>query len=116
LNEKENAMMSERIIARHDPKKNRSPDPENGSPGAVATATGADRKAGVLKEAPENYLSFADFVQSESATVIYHGQKLIGTIIRQNGWYDAFDLHRRCLGSFRNRIDAIRAVRRGAVS
>ena len=109
-------MMSERIIARHAPKKNRPPDPENGSPGTVATVTGADRKVGVLKEAPAKYLSFAGFVQAETAAVVYVGQKLIGTIIKHDGWYDAFDLQRRCLGSFRKRIDALRALHCGGVS
>jgi hypothetical protein len=82
----------------------------------VGTARGADRKADVLKEASDKYLNFASLVQAKSATVIYDGQKLIGTIIRQNARYDAFDLHRRCLGSFRKHIDAVHAVRRGAVS
>jgi hypothetical protein len=82
----------------------------------VGTARGADRKADVLKEAPAKYLSFTSLVQSETAAVVYDGQKLIGTIIKRDGRYDAFDFHRRCLGSFRKRIDAIRAVRCGAVS
>jgi hypothetical protein len=82
----------------------------------VATATGADRKAGVLKEAPSNYLNFSSLVQSESASVVYYGQKLIGTIIKHDGQYDAFDLQRRRLGSFRNRIDAIRALLCGGAS
>jgi len=81
----------------------------------VATATGAKRKPDVLKETSTNYLSFPLFVQSESAAVIYYGQEIIGTIIKHGGQYDAFDLHRRCLGTFRKRIDAIRALRCGSV-
>jgi hypothetical protein len=80
----------------------------------VGTARGADRKE--LEGTPERYLSFACFVEAASAAVIYDGQHLIGTIIKRAGQYDAFDLHRRCLGSFRKRIDAIRAIRCGAVS
>jgi hypothetical protein len=82
----------------------------------VGTARGADRKADVLKEASDKYLNFASLVQADSATVIYDGQTIIGTIIKHGGRYDAFALSRRCLGSFRKRIDAIRAIRCGAVS
>lgn len=103
-------MMSERIIARHDPKKNRPPDPENGSPGAVAAATGAGRKADILKEASAKYLNFAALVQAESATVVYDGQKLIGTIIKHDARYDAFDAVGRCLGNFSTRADATRSI------
>jgi hypothetical protein len=90
------------------------PDPENGSPAAVGTARGAE--AGVLKEAPAKYLNFAALVQAEAATVIYDGQQLVGTIIKIDGRHDAFDLSRRCLGSFQKRIDAVRAIRGGAAS
>lgn len=82
----------------------------------MATATGADRKADVLKEASDKYLNFASLVQAESATVVYYGQKLIGTIIKHDGWYDAFDLQRRLLGSFRKHNDALRALHSGGVS
>lgn len=86
------------------------PDPENGSPGTVATATGADRKADVLKEAPAKYLSFTSLVQSETAAVVYVGQKLIGTIIKHDGRYEAFDAFGRCLGSFSTRADVTRSI------
>jgi hypothetical protein len=82
----------------------------------VGTARGADREADVLKEAPAKYLNFASIVQSESATVIYDGQTIIGTIIKHDGWYDAFDLQRRCLGTFRKHTYAVHAIHSGAVS
>jgi hypothetical protein len=97
-------------------EKEYRPPPKNENPGAVATATGADRKADVLKEPPTKYLSFVGFVQSENAAIVCVGQQLVGTIIKSDGRYDAFDLSRRCLGSFRKRINAVRATRCGAVS
>jgi len=83
----------------------------------VATATGADRKAAdVLDGTSNKYLTLTRLVQSESAAIVYYGQKLIGTIIKHDGQYDAFDLRGRCLGSFPTRADAVRAFPRRAVS
>jgi hypothetical protein len=92
------------------------PDPENGSPASVGTARGADRKADVLKEASAKYLNFSSLVQSESAAIVYVGQKLIGTIIKHDGRYEAFDAFGRCLGNFSKRADATRSISHGSVN
>jgi hypothetical protein len=83
---------------------------------AVGTARGAGREADVLKRTSTTYLSFSHFVEATTATVFYDGQQIIGTIIKRDEQHEAFDFRRRYLGSFRKRIDAIRAVRCGAVS
>jgi hypothetical protein len=94
----------------------RPPDPENGSPDAVGTARGADRKADVLNGTSKKYLSLSRLVQSQSAAVVYDGQQFVGTIVKRDGRYDAFDPQGRCLGRFRNRTDAMRAFPYGGVS
>jgi hypothetical protein len=42
--------------------------------------------------------------------VVYVGQKLIGTIIKHDGRYEAFDAFGRCLGNFSTRADATRSI------
>jgi hypothetical protein len=92
----------------------RPPDPENGSPGAVGTATGADRKKDVPGRTSKTYLSFSQLVQSQSTVVVYDGRELVGVIIKSDGHYDAFDTDGRCVGSFQTRTDAMRAVPQSA--
>jgi hypothetical protein len=76
----------------------------------VATATGADRKSDVLDGTSNKYLTLTHLVQSESAAVVYVGQKLIGTIIKHDGRYEAFEVFGRCLGNFSTRADATLAI------
>jgi hypothetical protein len=64
----------------------------------------------------KTYLSLSRLVQSESAAVVYDGQQFVGTIIKCDGQYDAFDPQGRCLGTFRNRTDAMRVFPYGGVS
>jgi hypothetical protein len=44
--------------------------------------------------------------------LVYDGRELIGVIIKCDGHYDAFARDGRCVGSFQNRTDAMRAVPR----
>jgi hypothetical protein len=76
----------------------------------VATARGAHRKSDVLDGTSNKYLTLTHLVQAESAAVVYYGQKLIGTIIKHDGRYDAFDAFGRCLGNFSRRADATRSI------
>jgi hypothetical protein len=75
----------------------------------VVTATGAVRKSDVLDGTSNKYLTLTHLVQSESAAIVYSGQKLIGTIIKHDGRFDAFDAVGRCLGNFSTRADATRS-------
>jgi hypothetical protein len=76
----------------------------------VGTAGGADRKADTLREASDKYLNFSSLVQAESAAIVHDGQKLIGTIIKHDGRYDACDASGRRLGNFSTRAGATRSI------
>jgi hypothetical protein len=94
----------------------RPPDPKRGSPGTEEAVTGADRKADVLSGTSKRYQSLSRLVQSESAIVVYDGRKFIGTIIKHEGKFEAFDANGRCLGGYYKRTDAVRAFSCGGVS
>jgi hypothetical protein len=76
----------------------------------VVTATGADRKSDVLDGTSNKYLTLTRLVQSESAAVVYFGQRLIGITIKLHARYHAFDAVGRCLGNFSTRADATRTI------
>jgi hypothetical protein len=78
-------------------------------PAAVGKARGANRKRNVPGGRSPKRQTLSRLVQSNDAVVVYDGQECVGTIIKFDGQYDAFDARGRCLGSFRKRADAMRA-------
>ncbi len=94
----------------------RPPDPENGRPGTVGTATGAGRKAGVLNGTSKNYLSLSQLVQSQSPVLVHKRARIVGAITKSDRQHDAFDVQGLRLSSFRTRTGAIRAFPFGGAS
>jgi hypothetical protein len=89
----------------------RPPDPENGSPGAVRTATGAEIQKNVLRRTTPRYLKHSAAVQSAAdydggTHVDYDGGTHVDTVVERTGECRAYDVAPRTA-----RLTPLQAIR-----
>ncbi len=85
------------------------PDPENESPGSVATETGAEIQTSVLRRTTPKYRKSHAAVQS-AALGVYDGQDRVGSVVERDGQHHAYTTAGHHVGTFQNRREPTRAI------
>jgi hypothetical protein len=97
----------------------RPPDPENGSPGTVATADAAKQghSSDVPRTDPPSKSSAIDrLLAADAVLTVYDGRCLVGVITKHAGTYTAHDSSGRFLGRHVSQRDAMAAIPIGGAS